>query len=149
MGYEWYPILRMSPENGSDVTINFRQEFTDANGPTKTHVGHSLERDLREDVNRSLRATYHGFRPEARLTLEILNMEDHQVLAQILERAVSPAWTLYLSLDGGDTEREVILTEYRGPKAIKRKTYLGAEYEIAFGAVDLSDEVPAIGEGTW
>ena len=143
-GYEWHPIFRQVPVNGAEVTTDTRLAFADASGPTKVDVRWPPDRRRRQDVNENLRGFVRGFRMEARLTLEILDMDHHQHLVDVVNRLSRTDWTTYLSLDAGTNETEVELADYRGPRPLGGKTFVGGMFELRVLSKELVPEVPLI-----
>lgn len=144
MGYRWHPVVRLVPAYGDARTIDLTQAFTDASGPVETEAGHREEIRRRTDVNRRSRPQIYGFRPFANFSFDILTMEDHASLVDIVGCLSEQDAKVYLSLDGGITEREVALRRYRGPRAIAGKQFVGGTYQLQIEAVDLIDRPAAM-----
>lgn len=143
-GYSRHPLLRMTPVNGTEEIVDMVAVFTDARGPVTVVEEARPVVSAREDVNRSSRPRYFGFKPRVRMTFQIIEMDDHEQLRQIVNRAASGDWTLSLSLDGGDSEYGVVFLDYTGPRPIRGKTVVGAEFTLTLEATDVLDESPAI-----
>jgi hypothetical protein len=150
-GYEWWPMLKITHPNRSDVVIDMRYDFAYAGGPVRVHgPNYALQTLEREDINRAQYARSLGIRVSAGLEFAIGDdMEDHQFIVRIVNAALDPESTLALSLDGGAVYRRVVLTAHDGPDAFGGKTFAGARYRLDFRCADLIDEVPEIGTGSW
>jgi len=104
-GYAWHPVIRCVPDNGVEETIDLRTVLTDLHGPMKTDAKYSAIQERRETINRRIVPAPFGFRAEIILTLDILTMADAANWTKIVNRCMSPDWAVYLSMDGGVTER--------------------------------------------
>ena len=144
MGYDVHPVVRQVPLNGAEVTTDFRTRFTDANGQTRSNIRYVPDLDTREDVNRVSRTVHNGFRVQVDLTLEIVTAADHEQLAELVDRMAREDWTSFLSIDGGTTENQVELVDYRGPDALGGKTVAGARFRLRMRSKDLVPEIPVL-----
>lgn len=145
-GYQHYAILRMSPQDGADDTLDMMLGFTDCKGPTIIGPpSYEILRDEREDINLSLRSRYDGLRFLCRLRFAISETNDTALLNTIVARSLDPdQWTLYLSIDGGYNEYEVELAEWEGPIPFNGMTRGGAEWVLEFIGSHVITEVPDI-----
>lgn len=150
MGYEWIHRIRAVPLNGSARTYQLNQIFSDASGPTKTDVRYDVVKDSRYNVDRWADPLIHGWRVRVILTLEIVTMEEEHWLAEILNRLSDrEEWTIYLSLNGGTTEREIVLRDFKGPTPLGGKTHAGAQFVLDVECVELITEKPDLMDGNW
>jgi hypothetical protein len=58
---------------------------------------------------------------------------------------MSPDWTVYLSMDGGVTERQVFLSRMDGPDALAGKTYIGGRFLLGLTTTEVFPEMPEFG----
>ena len=145
MGYEWHPVFRQTPDNGSAVVVDTRASFTDLGGPETVDIGYDTVRTDREDINRRARSRVWGFRQMISLGIYIDTMADSGALFQILSRLARDDWTTELSLDGSGTYRTVELEDFGGPQPLGGKTVAGARFELSMRGVDLLSEIPEFG----
>ncbi len=151
-GYAWWPMVRITPANGPAVVRDLKSDLSTipGTGPTKVAVKHAPQIKQRQDVNDAERPLLKGFRVDVELTFEVADeMLDHDILAEIASACLDQDQIVELSMDGGLTYREVVLTEYRGPDPINGKMYVGAKYELNFRCRELVQDIPAIGMGNW
>lgn len=144
-GYRWYPRVRIVPANGNEQQLDLSALMTDAGGPVLINVDYPQDRQDRIDVDRRADQTSFGFRPRVRMTFDINAMADHEHLAKIvqaLHRTMDRQ--VFLSLDGGITEREMQMSRTPAPRPFNRKTIAGARYELELEAKDLLEEYPAM-----
>jgi len=150
--YAWKAVFKFVPTDGIEEVMDLSEVFTDTGRPSSIDVSHVPDVTARIDVNRRGNAKGWGFRPTAKLKFEIFSTERHAYLALIVNRLLATdIWTVYLSLDGGLTYRQVELTPkgYEGPDAIQGKTFVGAKYSLEVQGVDVLDQVPTLGTGVW
>mgnify|MGYP001176765727 CR=1 FL=1 len=144
-GYIWDPVVRIVPRNGTDIVYWFADELTDVKGATKIALRYVEEFENHEDVNRSLRPIVFGLRPEVDITCVILSMEDQRFLADIESALLLPRdYDVFLSLDGGVVERQVVLAKAIDFEPIRGKTVIGASFTLSLKCVDLIDQRPAM-----
>lgn len=150
MSYEYHPLVRVTPTDGAPWTRDLREAFRDARGPVRVLVDYDFEHEDYDDVNRRRRRTAFGFRPNVRLTFDIVNIADHPALAEIETALAHPTHVVELSLDGGHTYRKVVMTDVSSPRALGGKTIVGARHELRLECVELLDEKPAMtAAGGW
>jgi len=150
--YAWKPFFKFVPTDGIEEVADLQAIFTDTSGPSSIDASHVPDVTARTDVNRRGNAKGWGLRPTCKMVFEILSTELHAYLALIVNRLIAnDVWTVYLSLDGGLTYRQVELAAkgYEGPDAIQGKTFAGAKYTLSVQAVDLLDQAPELAGGTW
>jgi len=147
MGYGWWPLVRLTPQNGPVSVIDLRNDLLSVQGPTKvTGPRPKLVQELRETVNRRLRPRVYGIRWEIRFVFEVVaDMADHDQIVALVNAYLRRDTTIELSLNGDEVYRECVISAYEGPEPLAGKTFVGARYELAFQTVDLVDELPAIG----
>ena len=144
-GYKWDPVWRIVPRNGGETVYWMSDELTDCKGHNKITLQYAESMNIREDINRSLRPVVHGVRPEVEIECQIFTMDDQAFLANIESALLLPNhYNVFLSLDGGVTEREVVIKGVSNPTAIRGKTVLGATFTIAVRCVDLIPRRPAM-----
>lgn len=148
--YGWKAVFKFVPTDGIEEVMDLSEVFTDTGRPSSIDASHVPDITARIDVNRRGNAKGWGFRPTAKLKFEIFSTELQAYLALIVNRLLAnDIWTVYLSLDGGITYRQVELKSYDGPDPIQGKTFAGAKYSLEVQAVDLLDQTPALGTGVW
>ena len=148
-GYDHHHFIRLRPSDGAASEIDLREALTDAGGPVRTTLRYDYEADDWEDVNRSRRQRKYGFRADVRLEFDVVDMADHRTLAKIASAAMADGMTIDLSLNGGATYREVLVTRAPSPRPFRGKTFAGAKFRIDFEAVELLDELPTLDAGGW
>ena len=146
-GFEWHPLVRMTPDNGAAEVFDLRTLLTDASGPVRHTLRYKDEGSVKEDVNLNLRKIDRGLRPEVTLRCDIATMADHATLATITNRLIRSDWTVELSLDNGTTYREVQLLRVPSPRPFRGKTVAGATFDLSLRCVETIDELPAMTEG--
>ena len=148
-GYEWKTQVRIVPQNGLEETIVFATAFSDAGGPVRVDLRYEEVIVEREDVNRVLRPLRLGFRVSPDFTFDIVTTVDQANLAKIANRLMSPDFNLFLSLDAGVVEREIEMTRAPSPDPLGGKTANGARFRLGTECIELIDEIPDIGTGSW
>lgn len=149
-GYTWTPYFRLTPTDGAVEVVDLSATGITTPGQLSVDLRHQPVVEKREDVNRRVRPLRLGYRCEATLRFYVGgDMSDAAKLAKVANALLSDAYTVELSLDGGTTYREVWLRDWKGPKPADGKTFAGAEYDLRVECVDLIDEIPAIGSGSW
>ena len=123
--------------------------MTDASGPTRVVLRYTQEVDEEENLNFRIVQTRFGFRPEVDLFFDIVTMADQENLTKIANRLMSPLWTVFLSLDGGTTERVVLMDRPPSPEPLRGKTNVGARYRLGLKARDLITDLVPIASGSW
>jgi hypothetical protein len=150
-GYEWWPVCRIDHSDKASVTIDLREDMQFVDGPLRV-IGpnYAIVRTDREDVNRSLRPMFHGYRVSFELDFAVGDdMGDHDLLARIVSAFMDARYVVSMSLDGGVTFRRVTLSRYDGPDPIAGKTFAGATFRLGFRCADLIDEIPSVASGQW
>lgn len=143
-GYKREVWMRTVPLDGAEEWFDIGTLLTDAGGPTVARVRYREVRDQRENVNRGLRSIFYGVRPEVQLKFDVATMADHATLATITSRLMRDDWTVYLSLDGRLTEREVELVQVPEPMPFNGKTIGGASFTMDLRCRELLDDLPAM-----
>jgi len=144
-GYAWHPVIRCVPDNGAEETIDLRTVLTDLHGPMKTDAKYAAIQERRETINRRIVPAPFGFRAEIILTLDILTMADAAHWTKIVNRCMSTNWAVYLSMDGGITERQVFLSRMDGPDPLGGKTHVGGRFLLGLTTVEAFAEMPEFG----
>jgi len=148
--YAWRAMFKFVPTDGIEEVMDVGQVFTDTGRPSAIDAGHVPDVTHRIDVNRRGNAMGWGYRARCKMSFEIISTETQAFLALIVNRLLAnDIWTVYLSLDGGITYRQVELKSYDGPDAIEGKTFAGAKYSVEVQSVELLDQVPNLGTGMW
>lgn len=141
-GVEYYAVIRTAPDNGPDESFDLVALFPDSMGPVVVTPGYDEIQDRRETISHRVNVQPRGYRPTCRLKFQIHDMaRDHGTLATILSRLMDREWRVYLSLDGGKGEREVVLAKNKGPKVLTKQG-VGAEFVLDLDAVDTVLELP-------
>ena len=144
-GYKWDPVFRVVPRNGGESVYWLTDNLTDVKSHTKITLRYVESKNIREDINRSLRPVVYGLRPEVEIECVILSMADQQFLAGIESALLLPNhYNVYFSLDGGCVEREVVLSEVSNLDPIRGKTVIGSTFKIAVRCVDLIPRKPTM-----
>lgn len=144
-GYLWDPVVRITPKNGADIVYWFSDQLTDFGGHTRISVRYPEVKRDREDINRTLRPVMFGIRPEVDIECAIMTLADQAFLSNIESALLSPAdYDVYLSLDGGVTERAVVLNRMSQPAPIGGKTVVGAYFTLQVRCKDLISQKPAM-----
>lgn len=147
--YSWDVQVRLDPVNGDDETLDLMTAMSDASGPVSAIPSYPPSIARRETVSHGRDHYIRGFRPTVVLTFDVVTMGD-QVNLQTVDNALGDQNVdVYLSLDGGATERKVVLIDSTGPTPLGGKTHVGARYVLTVEAANLIDKKPAIGSGTW
>lgn len=144
-GYKRDVVIRIVPRNGSETVYWLEDRLTDAGGHTRCQVRYPETMIMREDINRNLRPVVFGIRPEVEIEAQILSMADQLCLAEIEDALLRPnAYNVYLSLDGGVVEREVVLGSGSFPDPLRGKTYIGAKFSLAMRCKSLITRKPVM-----
>lgn len=144
-GYSWDPVVRVVPFNGAETVYWFADRLTDCGGHTRISLRYVEDQTIREDVNRNLRPTVNGLRPEVTIECVIASMDDQRFLAEIESALLSPKrCAVFLSLDGGVTERQVVLASSTNAEPLAGRTILGATFKLSLKCVALIGERPAM-----
>lgn len=147
--YKWKPVFKFVPTDGIEEVLDL---IAVGLTPTLIDASHEPDVNARIDVNRRGNAKGSGFRPRCKMKFEIVDTALVAYLLLAVNRLLATdIWTVYLSLDGGITYRQVEMAAkgFDGPKAIQGKTFAGATYTLDMQAVDLLDQVPNLGTGVW
>jgi len=146
--YAWKAVFKFVPTDGIEETLDLMETIP----PKSIEVSHEPDVTSRIDVNRRGNAKGWGLRPRATFKWEIIDTALVAYILLIVNRLMADqTWTVYLSLDGGITYRQVELIPkgYTGPDAIQGKTFAGAKYSLEVQGVDVLDQVPTLGTGVW
>jgi len=144
-GYKWDPVFRVVPVNGSETVYWLADRLTDCGGHNRIVLRYVESQNIREDINRSLRPVVFGLRPEVEIECQIFSMADQFFLAEIESALLQPRdYAVYLSLDGGVVERQVVLSRVSNPEPLAGKTIVGAVFRLGLRCVDLIATKPAM-----
>lgn len=144
-GYRWDPVVRVVPVNGAESVFWFTDRLTDLGSHTRINLRYVEQLTSREDINRTLRPIVYGLRPEVDIECVIYSMADHQFLADIESALLDTQFNdVFLSLDGGVTERRVVLGGVADPQPLAGKTIIGARFTLRFRCADLIARRPAM-----
>jgi hypothetical protein len=142
-GYVWDPVFRVVPANGIEEVYWLSDRLTDCGGSARIGIAWPEDQELRVDINRDLRAVVNGVRPEVTIDCTILSMDDQAFLAKIVSRLIRPRdFAVYLSLDGGCVERQVVLSKSMSIAPLAGKTVIGAAFSLPLRAKSLIDYYP-------
>lgn len=142
MGYAYSARFRVVPPDGPEVTYTFTG-FEPAGLPTFVEPQYAAEKMSRPTPGRKILERHFGFRPQVRFRFELIDVEDEAALAALVSSANKDGFQIYLSLDAGTTEREVLMDSAYPRLPLAGKT-AGWETEIAWIATDLIESVPSI-----
>lgn len=144
-GYKYDVVFRVSAKNGGDAFYWLSDRLTDVGGPLKVAVSYPESKVVREDINRTLRPVVYGVRPEVEITCLILTMSDQLFLSEIEDALLRPSdFSVFISLDGGCVEREVVIDKVSTAEPLQGKTVLGATFKLSLTCVDLIPSRPAL-----
>jgi len=144
-GYKRDIVMRLVPKNGGETVYWFEDQLTDAGGHTRCTVRYPETMTMREDINRNLRPVIFGVRPEVDIECQIATMADQAFLAGIEDALLRPReYQVFLSLDGGVVEREVVLASGSMPDPLRGKTYVGARFQLSLRCKSMIDRKPVM-----
>jgi len=144
-GYKWDPVFRVVPVNGAETVYWLADRLTDCGGHNRIRLRYVESQNIREDLNRSLRPVVFGLRPEVEIECQIFSMADQAFLSEIESALLQPRdYAVYLSLDGGVVERQVVLSSVSNPEPLAGKTIVGAVFRLGLRCVDLIATKPAM-----
>ena len=144
-GFRWSVMFRLTPLNGIPQTIALdATTLTEGRGPLLIHPSYEPDDEIEEDVLRSMRVQFFGWRLSVELGFRVGTMTDQAVLAEIRDALASPRIDVEMSLDGGSTYRAVIGRGDFGPGRLNGKWTAGAEYSFTAVCKDLLTELPRI-----
>lgn len=152
-GYTWQTLVRITPKDGPSETINLSTGFLDGGSSrsvlTKAEPRYIERIDAAEDINSAQRPRLRGYECEVMLRFELADVGTHHpTIARIMNRLMSPYWTVELSLNNGVTYREVVLRKAGSPRPFGDKTVAGFKVEHVVVCRELLDTYPDIGSGT-
>lgn len=148
--YSWLPVMRFVPQAGVEEYLSIYEAFPGTAGPVKVNADHVPEMETRLDATRRTQVRGFGFRPVCAMTFEVVDSAEQVYLSAMVTRLMATDdWTCYLSLDDGQTYRQVVLSKWTGPDPIRGKTFAGSTYTLTMRGVDLLEEVPLLGLGKW
>jgi hypothetical protein len=133
-GYKRDIVMRVVPVNGAETVYWFEDRLTDVAGHTRCTVTYPRTMQMREDINRAMRPVVYAKRAQIQIETIIWTMADHWFLQEIAEALDDPAYySVFLSLDGGVVEREVVWLDANGipPMPIRGKTVVGATFTLS------------------
>jgi len=144
-GYKRDIVMRIVPRNGTEAVYWFEDQLTDAGGHTRCAVRYPETMTVREDINRNLRPVVFGVRPEVDIECQIATMADQAFLSGIEDALLRPReYSVFLSLDGGVVEREVVLASGTMPDPLRGKTYVGARFQLSLRCKSLVQRKPVM-----
>jgi len=132
-GYKRDIVMRIVPENGAESVHWFTDRLTDLGAHMSCTPGYPIEARTRRDLNRVLRRRVYARRATAQIDVLIATMADQWFLQEIEEALDGKGYSVFLSLDGGVVEREVIRNGDTGlaPNPLKGKTVVGATFSLS------------------
>lgn len=148
MAYAYQVRFRCTPDNGAEEIFSL-SAFTPTGGPVATMPSYEIEKVTRANPDRVINERRFGFRPTVRMKFDFPNLADEDTLVKIVNYTMRDDAHVFLSLDGGATEREVVLDSAYDRAPLGGKVLAGVETSLAFRAVGLAPEIPALGSGTW
>lgn len=143
--YSWR--LRTVPLDGPETTVTLPSYG--AGGILKSMPRYEREAIEWTTPNRTARQFVFGVRPMVTLSVELLDTAtDDPTFVTAFNSAIDNASQLFLSGDGGTTEREVQLISNHSRDPLDGKT-VGVVFSWEFRAVDLIQSIPNLGSGVW
>lgn len=137
-GYKRDIVMRIVPNNGAESIHWFNDRLTDLGGHVR--VGAPVyTRTMRiiEDLNRVRRQRIYARHVSVQIEILIATMADQWFLQEIESALEDPDnYSVFLSLDGGVTEREVFSPDETGmaPSPIRGKTVVGATFVLSLAS---------------
>lgn len=145
MAYSYTPKFRVTGPAGPAVTYDLstwgyviRQQVSDS--PVFTE---------HEMVDYSVETTRYGSRRSVQMDFEIPtgNVANETDLMTIMQRALDDEWTVELTLDGGTTYREVVLSSYSGEDLQDKK--IGRAFRTVWTVKALQTSPVGVLGGSW
>jgi hypothetical protein len=133
-GYKRDIVMRVVPLNGAETIHWFADRLTDLGVHQRCNVTYPRSMQMREDINRVLRPVVYAKRAIVQIEVLMVSMEDQWFLEEIAEALDdTDNYSVFLSLDGGVVEREVVWGGESGisPMPISGKTVVGATYMLS------------------
>jgi hypothetical protein len=136
------PTIRIVPDNGSEVFTDLQTVLGDdiVRVPLTEYtpeIGRNTTRD-RDSV-----PDMFGFRSRVALEFLLASVEAQSYVTELVDALLRADTSVYLSLDGGFTERRVALSDFRGPEPFRGKTVAGQLSRVEMTALDLLPEIPS------
>ncbi len=132
-GYKRDIVVRIVPANGAESVFWFNDQLSDVGMHTAAVVSYPKTIGMHEDINRTLRPVVYARRARVSISVVIASMADQWFLQEI-EEALDDAdnYSVFLSLDGGVTEREIVWADESGiaPAPLRGKTIVGATFTL-------------------
>ena len=157
-GYKWQARARYTPINGVQETVVFTAGltgsiFTETGFPTGKTVLTDVELDYKavidqdETINQSERPILRGYRPQTKLTFQVVDMTHYREVAKLFNRLMSPGWKVEIALDSSQTFREIILVKIHPVRRFKKKTIAGSAFPVTVRTANLLDQLMNIDDG--
>jgi hypothetical protein len=147
---EFHHYVRIRPANGDARVLDLWAEFPEMEGPTRTVPNYRQLAETRDDVNRARRQTRFGVRASVDLTLMIFDRDAHESLSTIVTALLDDETAVDLSLDAGQTWREVVMVDGApSPQFHQGKLFLGASYQLKLECVEPLESLPTLALGGW
>ncbi len=132
-GYKRDIVIRIVPVNGAEAVHWFTDRLTDLGIHTACVPVYPRTMTMREDINRILRPRVITKRAQIAISVAIASMADQWFLQEIEEALDDPLnYSVFLSLDGGVVEREVVWLDSGGVAPVPVvKTCVGATFTLS------------------
>ena len=145
MAHAYSVIFRLTPPAGPQTTINASaMSFLSVAQPRLEAV--FTEQEL---IDRSIAVTPYGYRCMVDMEFQFPtpSTDETSLADNLITRAMDDDWTIELSLDGGTTYREVVLTGFsQEPMGGKN---IGVVQSMTWVCSGLLDEKPSVESGSW
>lgn len=151
MGYTWFVTAVATPKVGVAENYDLTTGFSGGRSVLVKAEPHYKEVMVgREDIDFRARPYFKGWECEVLLIFDVVNTNVHlPIIARLVNRIVSPDWTVQLSLDqGGAILREVYMKRAGSPQPFGGKNKAGCRIQHLLGCKELLDEYPDIDLGT-
>jgi len=143
-GYAYTWRFRVVYEDGpTDGTLYDLTGLASTPGPISTRLEYIPEKTQRMTPGKKLIERRFGVRIGVTLKFELSVMADEASLVAVFNALNDDTATVYLSLNGGTTERAVVLDSY-GWEPLGDKAPVGVAIEMKVKTVDVVDVVPSI-----
>lgn len=145
MGHTYSAIFRVTPIAGDAYTVDI-STYTHITTAQPTYEPVLEEKEF---IDRSVGITPRGWRCSVSLEFQFPtpSSEETTLATTVLDLAMEDLAKIELSLDGGTTYREVVLTDFR-QEALSGKN-IGLLQQTTWICKDLLTTKPAIVSGSW
>lgn len=133
-GYKRDIVMRIVPVNGAETVYWFTDRLTDLGMHIRCTPTYPRTMTVHEDLNRVLRTNVQRKSAQIQIEVFIATMTDQWFLQEIEEALDDSAnYAVFLSLDGGVVERQVVWLNSEGvaPQPLRGKTVVGATFVLS------------------